>query len=276
MRTRRCFRKFIRSKRGFLNGCALLIWLCVIHAFGTDHAGAQTTGFVAEQKRFPRVRAAFSEKEETVRNDFLESGAEYPPARLFLRIFKREQIVELWALAASADTFRQVQTYSFSAQSGMPGPKRRRGDMQIPEGFYAVVLFNPFSRFHLSLGLDYPNTADRIREGGGDLGGDIYIHGSRVTIGCVPITDDKIKELYIAAVLARGRGQLKIPVHIFPARLSREGFLELEQEFADRPELTAFWRNLKTGYDAFEKHHRIPIVSVDPATGRYVFDETDP
>ena len=47
-------------------------------------------------------------------------------------------------------------------QSGTTGPKRAEGDYQVPEGFYYINEFNPNSKYHLSLGLNYPNASDKI------------------------------------------------------------------------------------------------------------------
>jgi hypothetical protein len=55
------------------------------------------------------------------------------------------------------------------------------------------------------------------------------INRNWVTIGCIPITDDKIKELYIYAVEAKNNGQVNIPVHIFPAKLTDEGLKILRE-----------------------------------------------
>jgi len=62
-------------------------------------------------------------------------------------------------------------------------------DEQVPEGF------NPQSNFQLSLHVSYPNAADRISGSKQNLG-DIFLDGNCVTIGCIPITDDEIKEVY--------------------------------------------------------------------------------
>ena len=85
---------------------------------------------------------------------------------------------------------------------GQPWPQATQGDSQVPEGFYHMDRFNPLSNFHLSLGVSYPNQSDRILGASGRLGGDIFIHGDCVTIGCVPITDEGIRE----AVRDRHRG----------------------------------------------------------------------
>lgn len=119
-----------------------------------------------------------------------------------------------------------VCTYPFCASSGILGPKRKEGDRQIPEGIYYINHFNPVSNFHLSLGINYPNPSDKILSDPAQPGESFYIHGNCVTIGCIPISDDKIKELYILAVEAYNNGQVKIPVHIFPDRLPNEAAIK--------------------------------------------------
>src|SRR6185295_14539267 len=92
-----------------------------------------------------------------------------------------------------------------------------------------VTRFNPLSLFHLSLGLDYPNVADRAAgQPGGSLGGDIFIHGGCASVGCIPLGDQAIEEVYVAALDARARGQQSIPVHIFPRRLDVTGLEALQ------------------------------------------------
>jgi murein L,D-transpeptidase YafK len=71
-----------------------------------------------------------------------------------------------------------------------------------------------------SLGLNYPNASDRLLSDSLQPGGDIYIHGSCVTTGCIPITDGQIEELYVLTAYAKNRGQDFIPVHIFPVRFN--------------------------------------------------------
>ena len=86
------------------------------------------------------------------------------------------------------------------AASGTAGPKLREGDYQVPEGMYAIEAFNPNSRFHLSLKLDYPNAVDRQQaalEGRDQLGGDIFLHGKDVSVGCLAMGDAAIEELFV-------------------------------------------------------------------------------
>jgi len=217
-------------------------------------AGGRT--FEADQRAIPRVRRAFEAREAELRRRFTAAGAPFPPAAIYLRAFKREAELELWAVAASGRYVR-VETIPICATSGALGPKRREGDGQVPEGFYRVVHFNPLSEYHLSLGIDYPNALDRLR-GERRPGSAIYLHGDCVTIGCIPLTDPRIEEVYVAAVLARSGGQASIFVHIFPARLTDAGMVALESEHAAAPELLRFWRNLKQGFDRFERTGRPP------------------
>lgn len=116
---------------------------------------------------------------------------------LSILAFKEEQRLEVWK--RHGDQWAFVKAYPFTGYSGVLGPKLKQGDLQIPEGIYEVEYLNPNSSFHLSMKLDYPNAFDRARaaeEGRTDLGGDIFIHGSNLTVGCIPIGDEAIEELF--------------------------------------------------------------------------------
>ncbi len=233
---------------------------------------ASAQNFKSEQAKQVRVKDAIAEKEATVKALFESKGFAYPPKNIFIRVFKREQVLELWASQTPKDKFELVKAYKFCVASGQLGPKRRMGDEQIPEGFYYVDRFNPASQFYLSLGVDYPNASDRILGEKGRLGGDIFIHGGCASIGCVPLGDESIKELYLIAVEARSAGQQAIPVHFFPTRFDQNGLKQLERLARNDSELRDFWANLKEGYDFFEKHRRLPKIGVD-RRGRYLIGE---
>lgn len=225
--------------------------------------------FLAQQLQFSRVRKARHTQEAELQRLFAERGIQYPSAEIFLRAFKRERVLELWARDAATGRFAKLTDYPICALSGELGPKRKQGDQQVPEGFYSIEAFNPWSQYHLSLGIDYPNRADRMRGTGARLGGDIFIHGDCKTIGCLPVTDDKIEELYWIAVQARAAGQRAIPVHIFPGRMDETGMQVLDRYAAGNPALTAFWGELKKGYDYFEAARILPRVRIDE-DGHYV------
>ena len=225
--------------------------------------------FRDEQNRYPRVRRARSEAQPRLEALFSKTGLNYPAKEIYLRIFKLEAEFELWARNNNRDPFTLIHVYAICASSGAVGPKRREGDLQVPEGFYHVSGFNPWSSYHLSLRVNYPNASDRILSDRRHPGGDIFIHGSCVTIGCVPLQNGPIAEVYLAAVDARSAGQARIPVHIFPCRLNGD-WLKLERQAWRRPGLMDFWRNLKEGHDLFEKTRRLPVITVD-ARGKYLF-----
>lgn len=217
-----------------------------------------TPGFKEQQLSFDRVKSAYVEKGEVIK-DLLKTQNIGPGYELFLRAFKKERDLEVWVKQTDSGTYNLLTTYPFCTSSGTLGPKRREGDLQIPEGVYSINHFNPFSTFHLSLGINYPNASDRILSDKEYPGSAIYIHGSCVSIGCIPITDEKIKELYILAVEAKSNGQETIPVHIFPGR-----FESLDET------MTPFWENLRTIYDDFEATKKLRTVSVNKS-GAYQF-----
>lgn len=93
------------------------------------------------------------------------------------------------------------------------GDKERQGDGRTPEGAFRIDRANPDSRYHLSLGLDYPRAEDRARAaaGGYDPGGDIFIHGQPLgldgaryiaadwTAGCIAVSNAAMEEIWQVA-----------------------------------------------------------------------------
>ena len=143
---------------------------------------------------------------------------------LVILVFKNERLVELHAKGWEAP-----RVYKMTGFNGKLGPKLREGDGQIPEGVYGVEYLNPNSAFHLSLKVSYPNATDRrhARESGRDnLGGDIMIHGGKATVGCVPIGDDAIEEVFFFAAKA---GRENTSVIIAPYDMRKGRVAELEQ-----------------------------------------------
>jgi murein L,D-transpeptidase YafK len=224
--------------------------------------------FLAHQLTFTRVADARARTDQRLRDLFLSRGLDYPAREIFIRVFKHERQLELWARSDPGSDFALVVRYPVCVLPGQLGPKERVGDVQVPEGFYFIDEFNPSSAYHLSLRVNYPNLADRMRRQVRALGGDIYIHGGCESVGCVPIEDDNIAELYWVAAQASEAGQSVIPVHIFPARLDLDRLQWLQDTFRPDAELLDFWRNLAEGYAYFEATRRVPWVTVGE-DGRY-------
>ncbi len=143
---------------------------------------------------------------------FAAAGVAYPPGEVALLAFKDVKRLEVHARTGGGGPWHWVRTCPILAASGGPGPKLREGDRQVPEGFYGIELLNPNSQFHVSLRLDYPNAADRQRamaDGRDRLGGDIMIHGSSVSVGCLAMGDEAAEDLFTLAARC-GIGQVRV------------------------------------------------------------------
>jgi murein L,D-transpeptidase YafK len=156
-------------------------------------------------------------------------GVAYPPPRFTLIGLKAEKRLELWAPDASGQP-RLIKAYPILAASGGAGPKLREGDQQVPEGLYAIESLNPNSRFHLALRVNYPNADDRRRaqaDGRTQLGGDIMIHGSNASIGCLAMGDPAAEELFVLAALT---GSANIQVILSPVDFRKEASVLIPKE----------------------------------------------
>lgn len=226
--------------------------------------------FVDYQKSFGKVSDVFRRKEDTLRKQFAAKQIEWPAKFVYIRSFKYDSEMEVWVKSKITDEFKLFKTYKVCALAGTLGPKRIEGDYQVPEGFYYINEFKPNSTYHLSLGLNYPNAADKILADSLQPGGDIYIHGSCVTQGCIPITNPQIEELYILTTHAKNNGQDFIPVHIFPVRFNNpKSMAYLERLMRDDSELRDFEKTMKQAYDFFDVTKQIPVVGVT-TKGEYV------
>jgi len=226
--------------------------------------------FVDYQKNFPRFASAVKLKEDTLKKQFAVAGLQWPAKQIYIRSFKYDSQLEVWVRNSVKEPYKLFKTYRVCAMAGTLGPKRMQGDYQVPEGFYYVNEFNPKSTYHLSLGLNYPNASDRILSDSVQPGGDIYIHGSCLTVGCIPIQDSQIEELYILAAQAKNAGQDFIPVHIFPVRYTNQRSVDyLNKTIKDDKELTLFSNELKQVFEYFEEKKKLPLISVNPK-GEYV------
>jgi len=237
----------------------------MISGFCISSSNAQT--FLNTQLKNTRVKKAWSNKSASIKKLLVEKKISLHKLEIFIRAFKTEDKLEVWGKNRTDSKFALLKTYDVCAKSGVLGPKMKQGDSQVPEGVYSINRFNPTSTYYLSLGLNYPNAADKKRSKAKDLGGDIFIHGKCVTIGCLPLTDEWIEEVYMIAVCAKSSGQKEIPVHIFPFHMSEKNLrmanhtdLGKSQQF--------FWENLKKVFTYFEENQKVGVWKVDE-TGNY-------
>ena len=214
----------------------------------------------------PRSREAVNRVKPRLVAELTEENLAFG-APIFIRILKEEKVLEAWVSAG--DSFMLFKTYPVCTYgSGGLGPKLREGDGRAPEGFYYVTpsRLNPFSTFHLSFNLGYPNQYDRCHRRTGSA---LMVHGGCASIGCYAITDAGIEEVYALADAALRNGQPFFRVHIFPFRMTPEKMREHAGS-----EWHGFWMNLKEGYDFFEKNGRNPP-DTEVREGRYVFSSTE-
>ena len=211
-----------------------------------------------------RAEKSIASVEGSLKQQLSQKALKYG-APIFIRIFKQSSELEVW-LENDNGKYQLFKTYPICTFSGELGPKLRQGDLQSPEGFYFVnsSRLNPWSKFHLSFNLGYPNSYERFH---GRTGSALMVHGNCVSIGCYAMTDPFINEIYALSVAALKNGQPFFRVHAFPFRLNDESLAKYRQN-----KWYSFWLNLKAGYDFFEVHKVPPNVEV--SHGEYVFNSS--
>ncbi len=117
-----------------------------------------------------------------------------------IQVFKEQRTMQL----ISGQSL--LRSYQFDLGFAPAGHKAQEGDGRTPEGAYLIDRRNPNSRFHLSLGISYPNANDvaDARERGIDPGGDIFIHGTPQrwvgqpdwTWGCIAVQNEQMNEIF--------------------------------------------------------------------------------
>lgn len=255
--------------------CGMAISLPAQNSSGGNSVSS-IVSFIDFQKTLQRPSEAMTKNETAIKKQFEEKKLAWPAKYVYIRSFKYDSQLEVWVKNQRKDPYKLFKTYKVCALAGTLGPKRMEGDYQVPEGFYYINEFNPKSNYHLSLGLNYPNISDRILSDINSPGGDIYIHGSCVTVGCIPLTDPMIEELYIITAHAKNQGQDFIPVHIFPIRFNVKRSIDyLGRLTKDDEHLKTFASHLEDAFNYFEKNKQIPIVAVSDKGQYYVNDAPD-
>lgn len=169
--------------------------------------------------------------------EFNRLGLDDFPSELSILAFKEERVLEVYVKAK--DKWQLLKSYDYTNFSGELGPKLKEGDKQIPEGIYKIEYLNPNSVYYLSLKVSYPNEFDKQKaqiEGRDKLGGDIFIHGKDLTVGCIPLGDDAIEEIFILATQVKNKD---INVIIAPLDFRKNDknptieFIDWEEELYD-------------------------------------------
>ncbi|CAA6816868.1 MAG: Putative inner membrane protein [uncultured Sulfurovum sp.] len=155
------------------------------------------------QKECPKLKVSPLEiltSQQKLNRHLADNNFVIYPKNLTLIGLKYERTLEVWTKNNGENI--HLVNYPFTSFSGTLGPKIKEGDRQIPEGIYGIGYLNPNSKFHLSMNINYPNDFDKRmakKEKRTNLGSAIMIHGKDVSVGCIPIGDEKIEELYFLA-----------------------------------------------------------------------------
>ncbi len=221
----------------------------------------------ALQRDYPRVRAAVQNTQHKLQSVAVQKGLQLPLKKIFLRAYKAEKHFEIWT--DTDEGWKLFKAYPICMIPGTFGPKIRQGDHQVPEGWYKIDSINPRSEFHLSLRVNYPNKADLIRsKNEKDPGGDIFIHGDCISVGCLPMQDEAIEEIFWLLVQSLyAYPENEISMLMMPFDLSdAEKFEIFTTEF---PQHKEFWDELKAINIYFENSKQLPQIIVDDG-GHYI------
>lgn len=247
----------------------ILIFVLAMAFFVSSHKPKET--FLKAQLEFKRAKEAYQIHHETISKKLIDLKVNDSNFQILFIVFKANKKLEIY-VGNPEKRMSLFKTYNICAQSGDIGPKYESGDNQTPEGYYYIDRFNPVSNFHLSLGLNYPNQADKIRSNAIDLGGDIFIHGNCVSIGCLAMTDENIKEIYTLAIMARNSNQLKIPVIIAPfEQINGKLDFYLQPDLKPYAKYFDLWKSIFEGLSTFHKTKQLPKYKIDQA-GNYIIN----
>ena len=248
----------------------LIIFVLAMTLFITSNKPKES--FLKNQLKFKRVKEAYNSYNESISKKLSALKVDELNLQILFIAYKANKKLEVY-VGNSKQQMSLFKTYNVCAQSGDIGPKNQSGDNQTPEGYYYINRFNPASNFHLSLGLNYPNQADKIRSNAIDLGGDIFIHGNCLSIGCLAMTDESIKEIYTLAILARNSNQMKIPVIIAPFTMLQSKKMNFDKQVALKPYTKYFdlWKSIFEGISAFYKTKQLPKFTISKA-GNYIIN----
>ncbi len=188
-----------------------------------------------------------------------------PSSPVLIRAYKKEAEFEIWKMKSDGQ-YALLKTYPMCRWSGQLGPKKREGDMQVPEGFYTIApgQMNPNSHYYLSFNVGYPNAYDRAY---GRSGGNVMVHGVCSSAGCFSMTDEQINDIYAIARDAFRGGQREIQLQSYPFRMTAENMAKYRLD----PNID-FWKEIKNGSDHFEVTKTEPSVIV--CGKHYVFGAT--
>ncbi len=140
--------------------------------------------------------------------------------------FKRGRAVVQVELRDRAGQWYEFKQSPVDYFSGVPGPKTKKGDLQVPEARFRLTSVNPASSYFSAVHVDYENWGQRSSLLGdlnvpvGDKGGDIKIHGHGGSVGCLDMGNRAAP--WMAALVDLSLKQGRVPeIDIYPTDMGQ-------------------------------------------------------
>lgn len=209
-----------------------------------------------------------------------QTGLTYNQVDILLIAYKKDLKLQIWIKEKNSNSkFLPLTSFKITDSSvAIPGPKSEYGDRLAPEGYYTMEYYPSFrwSDFYLAFRVSYPNEADLIRRRywgiSNKSGGDINIHGNCISIGCIPIGNPDMEELFFL-IRANQKNGSNINVLLLPFDFKKIGLHDLtEDAYNGNKKLYAFWQSLEKIDRFFQDTGMIPNLSIDQTTGCYRLD----
>jgi murein L,D-transpeptidase YafK len=228
---------------------------------------SQDLNIKTEQLKNKKVKIAYDTKIGSIRGEIEKLRVDTNNFEVLIRAFKIEKELDIWLRNHKDEKFALYKSFPICETSGRPGPKRREGDLQVPEGIYEIKSFNENSKYHLSMLISYPNKSDKIK-GKKPLGGAIMIHGKCKTIGCMPMTDEIMESIYIICLESYSFGH-PIRVESYPCRMDSTKVNTMMKKYGGKHK--RLWTQLNKSYSYFEEK-KIPVNFKIDNRGNYIFN----
>ena len=170
--------------------------------------------------------------------------------------YKSELEFQFWAKSRNKDSsYKFISSYPITDSTvSIVGPKSKYGDSRTPEGIYSVIFYPSFrwSDFYLAFRITYPNNLDLARRKywniGAKAGGDINLHGCCISIGCIPVGNPVVEEIFFVTRENQIQNS-NISIMIFPYKFDNKDTKKSHYEKYDNNlKLIEFWKSLEVIY----------------------------
>jgi murein L,D-transpeptidase YafK len=209
-----------------------------------------------------------------------KNSLDYQDLDILFVVYKSELEFQVWAKKRNMNSaYALIASYPITDPIvSKLGPKTKYGDTLTPEGFYSVNFYSSFrwSDYYLAFRVSYPNTFDHTRRTfwgvTGKAGGDINIHGCCVSIGCIPLGNPVIEEVFLLARTNQINGS-DTKIMIFPFKFDNKDTRNIYWgDSRIKSRIKDFWNSLEVFHKYFIKYSKIPNLDLNPHTGYYILN----